>query len=126
MKKELIITIIIVALVIGGVYVFVNKDKYFGAPKVTGNVVSGPQTYNIEISNMAFSPAELNIKAGDSVIWTNKDNVKHIIISSRAGEMLSKTLANGDNYTHMFNKTGEFNYTCAIYYNKLKGQIIVS
>ena len=126
MKNSAIAIIIVVILVIGWVYLFVNKDKYFAPKEDNINQTTGPQTYNIEISNLAFNPSELNIKVGDTVIWTNKEDARHVLFSLKSGEISSKTLSKGDTYSHTFNKVGEFNYSCAVYYNKLNGKIIVS
>ncbi|MFA5297301.1 MAG: plastocyanin/azurin family copper-binding protein [Lutibacter sp.] len=36
-----------------------------------------PQAHVVEIKDMKFQPAELNVHKGDTVIWINKDIVAH-------------------------------------------------
>ncbi len=38
-----------------------------------------PRSYIIEIKNMEFVPAELEVHSGDTVLWINKDLVVHDI-----------------------------------------------
>ena len=127
MKSSTITIIIVILLVIAGVYLFVNKDKYFGPKEENiNNQTIGPQTYNVKIKDLAFTPAELNIKLGDTVVWTNEDTAKYLVISDRFAEISSKLLSNGNTYSHTFNKVGEFPYHCELHYNAMKGKVIVS
>lgn len=38
---------------------------------------TGPRTHRIEMQNMRFGPAPANIKAGDTIVWVNRDIVPH-------------------------------------------------
>lgn len=40
-------------------------------------VHNAPRTYTVEISQMKFSPAELTVKKGDSILFLNHDIVDH-------------------------------------------------
>ncbi len=71
-----------------------------------------PQTYTINIQNFAFSPAQLTIKKGDSVTWTNLDSVAHTATSD-TGAFDSGSLGKNASWTRTFNETGTFNYHCA-------------
>jgi len=47
---------------------------HFGSPfNMTGTltVTNGPQTYVVSVADFSFSPADLTINEGDTVIWTN-------------------------------------------------------
>ncbi|MBI2046845.1 cupredoxin family copper-binding protein [Candidatus Pacearchaeota archaeon] len=83
-----------------------------------------PQTYSINIENFAFSPSEIRIKAGDTIVWTNKDSVSHTVTSDSASELSSGFLSRGESYSHKFNTAGTFNYHCAPH-PYMKGKIIV-
>lgn len=91
----------------------------------TGSVVQkfGPQTYNVEIIDYAFSPQTLNIKTGDTVIWTNKDNIRHDI-KSNDGSFYSIPLDTGEMYAFTFNHEGTFKYRCGLH-PTMEGTIIV-
>ena len=72
---------------------------------------NGSQNYNIEISDFAFSPETLNIKKGDSVTWSNKDDVRHTATSDE-GVFDSNLLAKGQSFRYDFNEVGTFSYHC--------------
>lgn len=38
---------------------------------------AGPRTHRIEMQNMRFGPVPANIKAGDTIVWVNRDLVPH-------------------------------------------------
>jgi amicyanin len=78
----------------------------------------------VTIKNFAFDPAELKIKAGDTVVWTNKDAVSHNLVSITGYEIISPTISTGGNYSHTFNAAGEYAYQCEIH-PSMKGKIIV-
>ena len=78
-------------------------------------------TKNIAIKNFAFSPAELTVKAGDTVIWTNEDSAPHSIKSKSFN---SNILQTGDAYQFKFDNTGVYDYICGIH-PSMKGKIIV-
>ena len=85
---------------------------------------SGPQTYDVEIKNFAFSQSTLTIKKGDTVKWTNNDGASHTVVSDSGSEINSGTLAPGQSYSHTFNDAGTFAYHCAIH-PSMKAKIIV-
>lgn len=81
-----------------------------GAPAapVAGNAVS--------ITNFAFSPAALTVKAGTTVTWTNKDSDAHTVTSQGSGGPLaSAALATGQSYSYTFTKPGTYAYLCTIH-----------
>jgi plastocyanin len=38
---------------------------------------AGARTHRIEMRNMRFGPVPANIKAGDTIVWVNRDIVPH-------------------------------------------------
>jgi|SRR3989344_1517358 len=83
------------------------------------------QTNYIEIIAFGYSPNELTIRKGDTVTWTNTDTrTSHTVTSTSGGELKSKFLKNGENYTHTFEKEGKFFYYC-IPHTSVHGQITV-
>jgi plastocyanin len=87
-----------------------------------GTNQTGGKTVNLK--NFAFDPAELKIKTGDTVVWTNKDSVVHNIVSDSGGEIISPTISVGGTYSRTFNTVGEYPYHCEIHAG-MKGKIIV-
>ena len=72
------------------------------------------KTYTIEITKIGFSPSELKIKKGDSIIWINRDYTEHSIASD-SGQLDSDYLKEDKFYDYVFNTTGTFDYYCGIH-----------
>ena len=85
---------------------------------------TSPQQYSISIKSFAFSPAALNIKAGDTVVWTNEDSVAHTVTSDSGSELDSQYLSRGQSYSHTFSAAGTFAYHCTPHPG-MKGTIVV-
>ena len=123
-QKTLIAILAIVIIVIGLVYYYGGNN--YGAPNPSPtpavSVTPNPQgAFPISIKNFAFSPAVLNIKAGDTVTWTNNDSASHRI---SGGSFQSSDLSNGQNYSFTFNTAGTYDYICSTH-PSMKGQIVV-
>lgn len=70
---------------------------------------------NVAISNFAFSPSTVTVAAGDTVLWTNNDNVTHTVTSDTGSELGSSQLGQGQTYRHVFASAGTFAYHCTIH-----------
>lgn len=87
-------------------------------------------TVSVDISGFAFSPAQITIKVGDTVTWTNKDDAPHKVASNPHPThtdlpgLVSDILAKGDTYSYTFEKAGTFGYHCHLHPN-MTGTIIV-
>ncbi|MGO4110180.1 cupredoxin domain-containing protein [Paenibacillus sp. YAF4_2] len=89
-----------------------NEDHPKSSPDDTASSAEdGSKEYVVEISNFAFSPAKLEIKAGDRVTFINKDEIKH---SATADDSSFDTglLAENEDKTVTFDDAGEFAYHC--------------
>jgi plastocyanin len=69
---------------------------------------------SVTLANFAFSPQILNVKAGTTVTWTNKDSATHTVTSD-SGVFDSGNLATNSTFSYTFNSTGNFSYHCAIH-----------
>jgi plastocyanin len=68
----------------------------------------------VTITNFAFSPAIVTVKAGTTVTWTNRDQDSHTA-TAMSGPFHSPTLNTGDSYRYTFTTPGRFEYLCAIH-----------
>ena len=82
-----------------------------------------PVTHTVTIDATRFEPEVLTIKAGDSVIWVNKDVIPHTA-TSQAGGFDSGTIATGASWKHGFRQKGAFEYLCA-FHPTMKGKLKV-
>jgi plastocyanin len=72
-------------------------------------------TYKMDISGFAFSKVNLQIKAGDTVIWTNLDVAPHTVTSDSGSELDSPNILKGQTYSHTFNTAGVYTYHCGVH-----------
>ncbi len=122
MEKGVIITIVaIVAVLILGFALYL----YSGNKPLENNNQIPVNSNTVSIMNFAFSPSTINVKVGDTIVWTNDDSVSHTVTSDTGNELNSKILSPSSSYSHTFTKAGTYNYHCEVH-PKMKGKIIVS
>jgi plastocyanin len=78
-----------------------------------GSFAAQAQEIKVTIDNFTFAPAELKLKVGDSVTWTNHDDIPHTVVS--AGKFRSKTLDTDDSYSFTFTAAGDYKYFCSLH-----------
>jgi plastocyanin len=69
---------------------------------------------SVIIKNFDYSPMDLNITAGTTVVWKNLDGEPHTI-ASVDGMFRSPALDQNDSYSFTFNRAGVFRYICSIH-----------
>ena len=96
-----------------GRHLFVRLALAAAIKFALGSVAAQAQEVKITIDNFTFAPAELTLKVGDSVTWTNHDDIPHTVVS--AGKFRSKTLDSDDSYTYTFTAAGDYKYFCSLH-----------
>ena len=69
--------------------------------------------HDLDIQGFAFSQSELTIKQGETVTWTNLDEVSHTVTSDTGAVFESPLLKKGQFFSHTFTEKGVYNYHCA-------------
>jgi amicyanin len=94
-----------------------------GPTTASGTTTAAGQTQKaaVSIQNFAFSPAQLTIKVGTTVVWTNDDSAGHNI---KSDAFTSPMMAKGQTFEFTFDKAGTYDYICGVH-PTMKGQIIV-
>jgi plastocyanin len=82
------------------------------------------ETVQVAIEDFAFTPAELTVKAGTTVIWTNKDDEPHLVVST-TGVFQSAALDTDEAFRFTFNEAGSFTYFCSLHPH-MKGTVTVT
>jgi plastocyanin len=67
----------------------------------------------VSIDNFTFAPAELTVKVGTIVTWTNHDDIPHTVVS--AGKFRSKTMDTDDKFSFTFTAAGDYKYFCSLH-----------
>jgi plastocyanin len=78
----------------------------------------------VSMANFKFSPAELTVKVGTKVTWTNTDSAGHTVTASD-GSWDSGNLSQGQSFSMVFNKVGTVDYKCT-FHPGMVGKIIVT
>jgi plastocyanin len=78
----------------------------------------------VSIDNFTFTPANLTVKAGTTVTWTNRDDIPHGIAASNNEFKKSKALDTDDNFSFTFTTPGTYKYFCYIHPHMV-GTIVV-
>lgn len=129
----ILIVIVLAAVIVFGVLKLnspsdSSKTDYFYEDNTSGSSDSensgDSQTYNVEIKGFAYSPSEISVNVGDTVVWANLDSAEHTITSDSGSELDSELLSNGGAYSHTFNSAGTFDYHCTPH-PSITGKVIV-
>ena len=72
-------------------------------------------SFEIEIADFQFGPADAVVPAGTEVVWLNNDTVVHSIISTGDLFASSDTFESGESYAVTFTEPGTYAYTCGVH-----------
>lgn len=82
-----------------------------------------PATHTVTIDGTRFQPEVLKIKAGDTVVWVNKDFFSHTA-TSKDGGFDSKEIKTGKSWKSTVTKKGDLAYVCTLH-PSMKGTLRV-
>jgi len=85
---------------------------------------SGETGDAVEIVDFNYKPANLRVKAGTTVTFTNVDTFAHTV-TAKDKSYDSGNMAEGATFEHTFAEAGTFEYLCAIH-NSMTGKVTVS
>jgi plastocyanin len=71
-------------------------------------------THTVDIEAMKFSPATLEVKAGDTVVWKNKDAFPHNAAAENKG-FRSADIQSGQSWKFKAADKGVFPYACTLH-----------
>ena len=84
---------------------------------------AAPATHTVAIEGMKFVPDVLTVKAGDTIVWVNKDLFPHTATSEKGG-FDSGAIPSDQSWRYVTAKAGEFTYVCA-FHPTMKGTLRV-
>lgn len=94
-----------------------------GEHRDNGDNTSATDNITVRISGMRFEPSNLTVKPGTTVTWVQGSNMPHTV-TGPVDELRSGTLAGGQQFSHTFDATGRFDYSCD-FHPSMKGSVIV-
>jgi plastocyanin len=86
-------------------------SRYFGRrAKAAGGEGTGAGTA-VEMRAMAFAPARIEVTAGTTLVWTNRDQLAHTVTADD-GAWDSGPIAPGGTWRHSFAQPGTYPFHC--------------
>jgi plastocyanin len=76
---------------------------------------SGGKVVPVAMKDILFVPEKVKARVGQSVRWTNEDDVQHTVKATKGADFESKTMSKGDTYSAKLTKTGTVDYVCTIH-----------
>jgi len=77
----------------------------------------------VHIANFTFGPVLLKVRVGQTVTWTNDDDIPHTVTANDHA-FKSKVLDTGERFSFTFTRVGLFPYFCSLHPH-MTGKIIV-
>ena len=141
-EKIVLVAVILVLVVGGGFIIFAqdnNREPVEKTSSMSHDMSSSSEEVNekdlvdltndsevkIDIDSTGYKVANIKIKLGSTVVWTNQDTVEHTIMtgnmddsqshstSDDKSELMSPVLKNGESYSYTFNEVGNYSYHCS-------------
>lgn len=81
---------------------------------------------DVDIRGNQYVPAELTVKVGTTVRWTNNERrTSHSVLFTGEGGFESPRFFPGESWEHRFDKPGRYPYTCSPH-PEMKGVVVVT
>jgi plastocyanin len=72
------------------------------------------KNHEVSIDGMKFVPERVEVAAGDTITWTNKDFLPHTVTAAKA-KVESGELGQGKRWKFVARKKGEMPYICRLH-----------
>lgn len=92
--------------------------------RIAAGLAPLPARHQVEIRDMAFHPAVLELRRGDTVVWINRDIVPHTASAEGSVGWDTGTLSQGDSGRFVAEATGEVGYLCG-FHPSMRGRLVI-
>jgi plastocyanin len=74
------------------------------------------------VKSYRFDPKVIEIRAGETVTWTNEDNFTHTVeVDGQEDHKVGK----GESFSIKFDTPGSYHYVCTLHSQDMDGEVIV-
>jgi plastocyanin len=94
-----------------------------GNATLAGAAAAPATAVTINIRNFSFEPDTVVVSAGTVVLWTNRDDDAHTVVSDD-GVFRSSALDTGESFRFVFAKPGTYRFSCSLH-RKMIGTVVV-
>ena len=84
---------------------------------------SDGKAVTVRIDGMRFEPASITVEPGTTVTWVHGSRMPHTITGNADG-LRSRTLYQGQKFSHTFDETGTYKYACD-FHPSMRGSVVV-
>jgi plastocyanin len=117
-EKGMTIRLFLAAIIgVGTLLVTTMKEVRAQAPAASAKIVE------VKIDNFSFSPAVITVPAGTTIVWTNRDDIPHTVVSDDK-VFKSKVLDTDEKFSFTFDKPGTYPYFCSVH-PKMTAKVVV-
>jgi plastocyanin len=85
-----------------------------GSPGPAATASPRATTHTVVIDSLRFHPQVLTVKAGDTIMWVNRDPFPHTA-TAEGKQFDSHEIAPGRSWKYTARKTGEYAYACVLH-----------
>lgn len=137
MKKYVVIVGIAIIVIGGGIVLAITmhsgNNGTSSSPTqagVSATDFTDQKQVAVSMHDLSFSPANIKIKKGTTVTWTNQDTVAHNVVAADASSTGglptdAPTFGHGGTFSFTFNQTGTFDYLCIPHRDFMHGSVQV-
>ncbi|PWG01281.1 cupredoxin domain-containing protein [Sphingosinicella humi] len=93
----------------------------FGAASIA--YAAAPKVHTVVMDKMKFGPVPKNIRAGDTILWVNRDMFRHT--ATARDKSFNIDLPAGKSGKTVIRKSGKIPFYC-IFHPGMKGQLVVA
>jgi plastocyanin len=72
-------------------------------------------TVGVGMNRLKFDPADITVKVGAKVVWTDKENVPHDVVANDGADFKSDVFGQGKTYAWTADKAGTVKYECTLH-----------
>ncbi len=81
--------------------------------------LAGQKSHMVGVTNNVFTPADITINVGDTVIWTNTEGTHNVNGTTNSfpdnPESFGNDVGTGWTFTHIFTIPGDYSYQCDLH-----------
>jgi len=94
-----------------------NSSTAESAQAGSGESTNTAAAVTVDVKDMKFSPADITVKAGETVTWKFDDGgVPHTVTGLKdVGMSINSPIQKDGEYSHVFDKPGTYKYICTIH-----------
>ena len=85
------------------------KSQPAAQPPAAGDTVA------VDMAGSQFAPADVTVKVGQTIRWTNSDSIAHTVTATENATFDSGTVEAGGEFTYTTKKAGHISYVCSFH-----------